>query len=79
MQEAQAELEMFTANVQALARLSQSIARESGESNTSSEMNSLLQICFDKLHHIEEYLPLILKRNKVLLGHLHKFDEQQTK
>lgn len=38
-------------------------------------MNSLLQICFDKLAHIQEYLPLILKRNKILLGHLQKFDE----
>ena len=79
MQEAQAELEMFNQTVQALARLSQSIARESGESNASTEMNSLLQICFDKLHDIQQSLPLILKRNKVLLGHLHKFDEQQEK
>lgn len=74
-QEAQSELDTFNKTVQSLARLSQSIARESGESNASTEMNSLLQICFDKLRHIQEYLPSILRRNQILLGHLQKFDE----
>jgi hypothetical protein len=38
-------------------------------------MNSLLQICFDKLHHVQEYLPLTLKRNKIMLGYLQKFED----
>ncbi|CAF4193831.1 unnamed protein product, partial [Rotaria magnacalcarata] len=49
--------------------------RESGEANATAEMNSLLQICFDKLQHVQEYLPLTLKRNKIMLGHLQKFDD----
>ncbi|CAF1053347.1 unnamed protein product [Adineta ricciae] len=73
--DAQAELEMFNQTVQVLSKLSQTIARESGESNGSTEMNSLLQICFDKLRHVQEQLPNILKRNKVMLGHLQKFDD----
>lgn len=74
-QEAQADLDQFNHSVQNLACLSQSIARESGDSNASTEMNSLLQICFDKLNHVQEYLPMILKRNKILLGHLQKYDD----
>ena len=66
---------MFNQTVQVLSKLSQTIARESGESNGSTEMNSLLQICFDKLRHVQEQLPNILKRNKVMLGHLQKFDD----
>ena len=66
---------MFSQTVQVLSKLSQTIARESGETNASTEMNSLLQICFDKLRHVQEYLPLTLKRNKIMLGHLHKFDD----
>ncbi|CAF3725966.1 unnamed protein product [Adineta steineri] len=73
--DAQAELDMFNQTVQVLSKLSQTIARESGESNASNEMNSLLQICFDKLQHVKEYLPNILKRNKILLGYLQKFDD----
>ncbi|UJR08743.1 hypothetical protein I4U23_013000 [Adineta vaga] len=73
--DAQAELEMFNQTIQVLSKLSQTIARESGESNGSAEMNSLLQICFDKLRHIQENLPIILKRNKIMLGHLQKFDD----
>jgi hypothetical protein len=74
-QEAQADLDMFNQTVQMLAHLSQSIARESGEHNASMEMNSLLQICVDKLHTIREMLPIVLKRNQILLGHLQKFDD----
>jgi hypothetical protein len=71
---------MFNETVQGLARLSYSIARASGESEAWREMNSLLQIRFDKLRHIEENLPLILKRNKVLLGpRHHKFADEQDK
>lgn len=66
---------MLNENVQALAKLSQTIARESGETNTTNEMTSLLQACFDKLHRIQEYLPLTLKRNKIILGHLQKFED----
>ena len=66
---------MFNQTVQILAKLSQTIARESGESNASTEMNSLLQICFDKLRHVQEYLPITLKRNKIMLGHLQKFED----
>mgnify|MGYP002378010956 CR=1 FL=1 len=66
---------MFNQTVQILSKLSQTIARESGEPNASVELNSLLQICFDKLHHIQEYLPLTLKRNKIMLGHLQKFED----
>ena len=66
---------MFNRTIQMLAKLSQTIARESGEANGSTEMNSLLQICFDKLHHIQENLPIVLKRNKILLGYLQKLDD----
>lgn len=75
LQDAQAELDMFNQTVQVLSKLSQTIARESGEANASTEMNSLLQICFDKLRHVQEHLPLTLKRNKIMLGHLQKFEE----
>lgn len=71
----QGELELFNRTIQMLAKLSQTIARESGEANGSTEMNSLLQICFDKLHHIQENLPVVLKRNKILLGYLQKLDD----
>ncbi|CAM2712242.1 unnamed protein product [Rotaria socialis] len=73
--DAQAELDVFNQTVQVLSKLSQTIARESGEANATAEMNSLLQICFDKLQHVQEYLPLTLKRNKIMLGHLQKFDD----
>ncbi|CAF5122465.1 unnamed protein product, partial [Rotaria magnacalcarata] len=53
--DAQAELDMFNQTVQVLSKLSQTIARESGEANATAEMNSLLQICFDKLQHVQEY------------------------
>lgn len=66
---------MFNQTVQILSKLSQTIARESGEANASTEMNSLLQICFDKLRHVQEYLPITLKRNKIILGHLQKFED----
>jgi hypothetical protein len=66
---------MFNQTVQILSKLSQTIARESGEPNASTEMNSLLQICFDKLRHVQEYLPITLKRNKIMLGHLQKFED----
>ncbi len=66
---------MFNQTVQVLSKLSQTIARESGEPNASTEMNSLLQICFDKLRHVQEYLPITLKRNKIMLGHLQKFED----
>ena len=66
---------MFNQTVHVLSKLSQTIARESGESNASTEMNSLLQICFDKLHHVQECLPIVLKRNKIMLGHLQKFED----
>ncbi|CAF3233736.1 unnamed protein product, partial [Rotaria sp. Silwood2] len=73
--DAQAELDMFNQTIQVLSKLSQTIARESGEVNASTEMNSLLQICFDKLRHVQEYIPITLKRNKIILGHLQKFDD----
>jgi hypothetical protein len=38
-------------------------------------MNSILQTCFDKLRQVQEHLPLTLKRNKIMLGHLQKFDD----
>ena len=66
---------MFNQTIQILSKLCQTIARESGEPNASTEMNSLLQICFDKLHHVQEYLPITLKRNRIMLGHLQKFDD----
>ena len=66
---------MFNQTVQVLSKLSQTIARESGEANASAEMNSLLQICFDKLRHVQEYLPVTLKRNIIMLGHLAKFED----
>jgi len=66
---------MFNQTVQVLAKLSQTIARESGEANAATEMNSLLQVCYDKLHRVQEYLPLTLKRNKMMLGHLQKFED----
>jgi len=43
--------------------------------NSTNEINSLLQTCFDKLHHVQEYLPLTLKRNKIMLGYLQKFED----
>lgn len=63
---------MLDGNIQALVKLSQSIARENDETN---EMNSLLQICSDKLRQVREYLPLTLKRNKAMLGYLQKFED----
>jgi hypothetical protein len=66
---------MINGNVQVLAKLSQTIARESGETNALNEMNSLLQVCFDKLRRVQECLPLTLKRNKTMLGHLQKFED----
>ena len=66
---------MLSENIQALAKLSQSIARESGETNATNEMNSILQACFDKLRQVQEHLPLTLKRNKTMLGHLQKFED----
>lgn len=74
-QEAQSELDMFNQTIQLLSKLSQTIARESGEPNASAEMNSLLQICFDKLNRVQEYLPMTLRRNKIMLGHLQKFED----
>jgi hypothetical protein len=66
---------MFNQTIQVLSKLSQTIARESGEPNASTELSSLLQICFDKLRHVQEYLPITLKRNKIMLGHLQKFED----
>ena len=66
---------MLNENIQALAKLSQVIARESGDTQATSEMNSILQICYDKLRRVQEYLPLTLKRNKTMLGHLQKFED----
>jgi hypothetical protein len=66
---------MFNQTIQILSKLSQTIARESGETNASTEMNSLLQICYDKLRHVQENIPITLKRNKIMLGHLQKFEE----
>lgn len=59
-------------NVQALSKLNQAISRESGDTN---EMNSIVQACQEKLRRIQEYLPLTLKRNKLMLGHLQKFED----
>lgn len=63
---------MFDENLQTLVKLSQSL-----ETNTdvNHEINIHLQICFDKLQQIQEHLPLILKRNKIILGFLHKFED----
>ncbi|CAM4782634.1 unnamed protein product, partial [Rotaria magnacalcarata] len=71
----QSGIDMLNDNIQALAKLSQVIARESGETYSTSEMNSILQTCFEKLRRIQEYLPLTLKRNKTMLGHLQKFED----
>ena len=38
-------------------------------------MNSIVQTCVEKLRRVQEYLPLILKRNKIILGHLQKFED----
>jgi len=38
-------------------------------------MNSNLQQCIEKLRQAQEHLPLILKRNKIMLGHLQKFED----
>jgi hypothetical protein len=38
-------------------------------------MNTILQQCIEKLRRVQEYLPLILKRNKIMLGHLQKFED----
>jgi hypothetical protein len=66
---------MFNRTIQIFSKLSQTITRESRESNASTEMSSLLKICFDRLRHFEEYLPITLKRNKIMLGHLQKFED----
>lgn len=66
---------MLHDTVQALIALSQTIARESGEGNVSTEMKSSLQVCIDHLRRVEEYLPLTLNRNKILLTHLQKFED----
>jgi arginine decarboxylase-like protein len=38
-------------------------------------MTSNLQQCIEKLRQVQEHLPLILKRNKIMLGHLQKFED----
>jgi hypothetical protein len=38
-------------------------------------MNSILQSCVEKLRRVQEHLPLTLKRNKIMLGHLQKFED----
>lgn len=70
---------MLQETVQALTVLSQTIARESGDERIANEMKSSLQTCFDNLHTIEEFLPLTLNRDKILLTHVQKFDEQYEK
>ena len=66
---------MLNENIQALSKLGQIIASEGGETYGTSEINSLLQVCFDKLRRVQEYLPLTLKRNKLMLGHLQKYED----
>ncbi|CAF4079785.1 unnamed protein product, partial [Rotaria sp. Silwood2] len=72
---AQSGIDMLNENIQALSKLSQIIARESGEIFATSDMNSILQTCFDKLRRVQESLPSTLKRNKIMLGHLQKFED----
>jgi len=38
-------------------------------------MDSILKTCIEKLGRVQEYLPLTLKRNKIMLGHLQKFED----
>ncbi|CAF3804026.1 unnamed protein product [Adineta steineri] len=72
----QSGIDILNENIQTLVKLSQSITRDN---NTINEMNSLIQTCYDKLRHIKEYLPLVLKRNKMMYGYLQKFDDDLQK
>jgi hypothetical protein len=51
------------------------IARESADANTTNEMNAIIKSCMETLKKVEEQLPIALKRNKMLLGHLQKFED----
>ncbi len=38
-------------------------------------MNAIVKSCMETLRRVQEQLPLTLKRNKILLGHLQKFED----
>ena len=59
-QEAQADLDQFNHSVQNLARLSQSIARESGESNASDHFTG--QICHFGVTLLDELQQLVFQQ-----------------
>ena len=67
-------MKTFNKAIQTLSQLSRSISDETRETKGAVEMNSLLQICFDKFKQIEEILPTIFKRNQNLIDLLDQFD-----
>ena len=38
-------------------------------------MNAIVKSCAETLKRVQDQLPIILKRNKMLLGHLQKFED----
>lgn len=72
LQKVQTGIDALNESIQALVKLAQSLGPEN---NGRDEMNAHLQICFDKLRQIREHLPMVLKRNKSMLAHLQKYDE----
>ncbi|CAF1663438.1 unnamed protein product, partial [Adineta ricciae] len=63
----QSGIDAFNENIQSLVQLSQSLGHDG--------TNGHLQTCYDKLQQMQDKLPLILKRNKTMLGYLHKFED----
>lgn len=55
------------------------IAQDTGEANVAKEMKSSLDNCSNLFAQVDKNLPLILNRNKTLLGHLQRFDEDVQK
>lgn len=62
-------------NIQALGKLSQAISRESTDPSSTKELNDIIKSSMETFNRVQEYLPMILKRNKAMLGHLQKFEE----
>ena len=78
-QGAQSNLPTVQKTIQVLIDLSLQIAQDTGEANVAKEMKSSLDNCSNLFAQVEKNLPLILNRNKNLLGHLQRFDEDVQK
>ena len=78
VQKVQSGLDSIGLNIDALGKLSQAIGRESVDPSSTNDLNNIIRSCLETFRRVQELLPAVLKRNKMMLGHLQKFEEGLT-